>query len=267
MRRDQLLWGIVLLAFGLVLLLRQLGVLPVGFSWAVMGPVLLIGLGFWVLWSSTTRSEPQADRVTIPLEGIERARIRLKHGAGRLHIGASAGPGELLSGTFMGGVRHEITRQGDTAELQLSLAPGTPPWTGWPLWGRPGGLAWDVNLSPEVAIDLHVETGASEATLRLADLNVTSFHLKTGISAARITLPAHAGRVQARIDSGVAETTIRVPDGLAARIRVENGLGDARVDEQRFPRSDGGYASPDYAEAADAVDLDVRNGIGAVRIE
>ena len=82
-----------------------------------------------------------------------------------------------------------------------------------------------------------------------------------------VSLRAHAGRVRARIDSGVASTIIRVPEGVAARIRVENGLGDVRVDRERFPRSGGGYESPGYVDAVDAVDLDVHNGVGSVRIE
>lgn len=267
MRRDRVLWGIVLTAFGIVLLLRRLGLLPVGLSWAVIGPLLLIALGAWVLWSAATRPEPRADRLNVPLDGVERARVTLKHGVGRLHVGPDAGPGELLSGTFIGGVRRRVTREGDAVDLELRMPEGAAPWVGRPAWGRSEGMAWDVDLSPEVTLDLRVETGASQATLDLADLEVTDLRVQTGASATRITLPAHAGRVRARIDSGVAATTIRVPDGLAARIRVESGLGDVSVDRDRFPRVAGGYESAGYAEAADAVDLDVRNGVGSVRIE
>ena len=124
-----------------------------------------------------------------------------------------------------------------------------------------------MGLSREVALDLRVDTGASETALDLADLEVTELRVQTGASSTRITLPAHAGRIRARIDSGVAATTIRVPDGLAARIRVESALGGVRVDRDRFPRVADGFESPGYAEAVDAVDLDVRSGVGSIRIE
>lgn len=266
MRRDRLFWGIVLTLFGLVLLLRQFGLLPAILTWSVVGPLLLIGLGGWVLWSAATRREPQADRLNVPLEGAERARVTLKHGAGRLAVSANAGPGELLSGTFIGGVRHRVTREGSAADLELRMPEGAVPWMGWPAWGRSEGYGWDVHLSREVTLDLRVDTGASQTNLDLADLEVTDLRVQTGASATTITLPAHAGRVRARIESGVASTIIRVPTGLAARIRVESGLGDVHVDTHRFPRVGDGYESPDYAEATDAVDLDVRNGVGAVRI-
>lgn len=266
MRRDRLLWGVVLTALGVVLLLRQLGILPVALSWQVLGPLLLIGLGAWVLWAATTQREPETDRLNVPLEGVERARIVVKHGAGRLQVGPAMGSGDLLSGTFVGGVLHRLTRTGDAAELELRMPDGTA-WMSWPLWGRSQGFAWNVELNSQVALDLRVQTGASQMTLNLADLEVTDLHVETGASSTRITLPAHAGRVRARVQSGVASTVIRVPEGLAVRIRVGNGLGDVHVDRDRFPRVDGGYESPGYADAADAVDLDVRNGVGSVRIE
>ncbi len=267
MRRDRLLWGIVLTALGIVLLLRQLGILPVAIPWAIIGPLLLIGLGAWVLWGAATRREPPTERLNVRLDGVERARLVLKHGAGRLFVGPAAGPSELLSGTFVGGVRHRITRDGGLAELELRMPEGAAPWMGWPAWGGFQAFTWEVNLNREVAMDLRVETGASQSTLDLVDLEVTDLRVETGASSTHITLPAHAGRVRARIDSGVASTIIRVPEGVAARIRVENGLGDVRVDRERFPRSGGGYESPGYVDAVDAVDLDVHNGVGSVRIE
>lgn len=267
MRRDRLLWGIVLTALGVVLLLRQLGVLPAALGLNVIWPVLVILVGIWVLLAATSRRELETERLTLPLEGVERARVRMKHGAGKLHVGPAVGPGELLSGTFVGGVEHHLTREGDGVDVELRLGRGTAPWTVFPMFGPQGGLAWDVGLNPDVTLDLEVETGASETTLDLTEMNVTDLRVRTGASATRISLPAHAGRVRARVDSGVAETIIRVPDGVAARIRVENGLGDVSVNPVRFPRVGGGYASPDYDAAIDAVDLDVRNGVGAIRIE
>ena len=40
------------------------------------------------------------------------------------------------------------------------------------------------------------------------------------------------------------------------------GLGLTSVDEQRFPRSLDGWASPDYESAANRVDIDLQGGAG-----
>jgi hypothetical protein len=43
-------------------------------------------------------------------------------------------------------------------------------------------------------------------------------------------------------------------------------LGSSQIDESRFPRSGDGHASPDFASAANRVDLDISGGVGAVRV-
>jgi hypothetical protein len=59
---------------------------------------------------------------------------------------------------------------------------------------------------------------------------------------------------------------VRVPSGVAARIRASGGLADIRVDRDRFPRAGGVYQSADYDTAANKVDIDVEAGVGSVNI-
>ena len=40
-------------------------------------------------------------------------------------------------------------------------------------------------------------------------------------------------------------------------------IGSTNVDQARFPASAGGYESPDYATAANRVDIDVQGGVGS----
>jgi hypothetical protein len=58
---------------------------------------------------------------------------------------------------------------------------------------------------------------------------------------------------------------VTVPDGVAARIRVDQGISEVRVDP-RFPLVGGVYKSPDYETAANAVDLDIDAGAASIRI-
>ena len=59
---------------------------------------------------------------------------------------------------------------------------------------------------------------------------------------------------------------IDVPAGVGARIRSRMALGSTDVDQSRFPRDASGYASADYATAANRADIDVQGGVGSVRI-
>jgi hypothetical protein len=121
-------------------------------------------------------------------------------------------------------------------------------------------------LTAEVPLDLRVDAGASRNVLDLRNLRVRSLELHTGASDTRIVLPQAAGATSVRADTGAAALTIEIPEGVAARIRTRVVLGSVQVDETRFPRVEGGYESPDYATAANRVDIEVQGGVGSLRV-
>jgi hypothetical protein len=140
-------------------------------------------------------------------------------------------------------------------------------WLGLPwMVGRGRTLDWDVALNPQMPLALALQTGAGEAQLDLRDLHATDVQLKTGASATKLIVPAGVPRAQVRVEGGAASVSVRVPDGVAARIRATGGLAEISVDEGRFPRREGIYQSPDYAEAAHAVDITVDMGVGSVDV-
>jgi hypothetical protein len=134
-------------------------------------------------------------------------------------------------------------------------------------WSRDRGFRWRVGLSRDVPISLRVDTGASENLLDLSALRVVDVELHTGASETRIVLPQAAGATAVRIEAGAASVLLRVPPGVAARISGGMALGCAHVDERRFPRSGAGWASPDWATAANRVDVSFQGGVGGITVE
>lgn len=98
-------------------------------------------------------------------------------------------------------------------------------------------------------------------TLRLRRLQI-----QTGASETRVRLPSAAGMTEVKAEAGAASLTLQIPVGLAARIHSRMALGSTQVDEGRFPRSLDGYASPDYDNAENRIDIDVQGGVGSIRI-
>ena len=267
MRRSTLFWGVILVLFGILLLLNSLGILTVN-VWGMIWPLILIAVGLGILWGILV-GDPTAgvEEATIPLEGAGRARVRVQHGAGRLQVDSSAGPGELVTGTFRGGLAHRVRRDGDALDVEMRTPPHNLPFFMMPWnWGRRGGLDWSVGLNSEIPISLSLETGASDVRLDLADLRVTELRLQTGASATRLTLPANAGHTRAEIHSGAASVSVRVPSGVAARIRAKSGMAEVKIDRNRFPRTGDTYQSPDYDTASNKVDLYVETGVGSMDI-
>jgi len=267
MRRETLFWGGILVLAGALLLLGNLGLLAVN-TWNLLWSLFLIALGLWTLWGVFfARPSTEAEQVAIPLKGAGQARVRIRHGAGRLHVDDSAGPGDLAAGTFAGGLDHRARREGDVLDVEMRVPAEEFPRFAFPwMWGLGGTLDWLFGLNREIPLSLNLETGVSDTRLDLTNLRVTDLRLQTGASATDITLPANAGYTRVRIGSGAASVNVRVPSGVAARIRVSAGLAGVTVDRNRFPREGGVYQSPDYDTALNKADVSIETGVGSVDV-
>lgn len=267
MRKSTLFWAVILILVGLLLLLSNLGLLDVDI-WSLIWPLLLIAFGLSILWGVLFGGPSvETEEVAIPLEGASQARVRVKHGAGRLRVDASAGQDNLISGTFGGGLEHRERRDGDTLNVEMRLSGRAFPDIFFPwMWGPGSMLDWTFGLNGRVPLSLQVEAGAGEARLDLTELQVTDLRLQTGASSTSLTLPANAGHTRAKIEAGAASVTVRVPPDVAARIRAEGGLASINVDRNRFPREGGLYRSPDYDTAANKVDLHIEAGVGSIDV-
>jgi len=255
-------WGLLLIVFGLVLLLDNLGLLGNIDVWNLLWPFFLIALGAWILLGTIFRRAPEREHASIPLEGAQSARVRVQHGAGRLEVSAGAGIGLLAEGDFTGGLEHGSKVQGNALEVKMS-----PPEQIFPFAWSPGtSLDWSFGLTRDIPLSLDFETGASESRLNLRELQLTELRLKTGASATTIDLPANAGYTRVSVESGAASVNINVPEGVAARIQTKGGLSTIQVDSQRFPQTGGVYQSADYETAANKVEMDIQMGVGSVNI-
>ena len=116
-------------------------------------------------------------------------------------------------------------------------------------------------------MSLRVDCGASQNDLDLTDLKVTDLTLKTGASGTMVRLPREAGLTNVRVEAGAASVRLKVPDGVAARIRTEMGLGSNAIDTRRFLLTGEGYASSDFDSAPHRVDIKFAGGVGSFAVE
>ncbi|MBN1426821.1 MAG: hypothetical protein JXB07_00455 [Anaerolineae bacterium] len=263
MRRSHLFWPMILIAIGILWLLNNLGIIDVDNIWSIVVPVVLIALGISILFGSVIGTRATETRsLSIPLEGAEKARLRFSYGAGRMTLRSGARAGELLSGMFGDGVEHKIRHKDAVLDVQLSM----PTLISFPFNWSSGDRQWSVDLSNSIALDLALEIGAAEAQLDLTGLRVTDLNLHTGASSTDLRLPAGAGHTRVNIEAGAASIDIHVPQGVAARISSDSAISDIKINSERFPRREGIYESPDYANAANKADIKVSVGIGSVSI-
>ena len=161
MRRDYIFWGAVLILLGGLMFLNSADIrLPGGINpMQLFWPSVLILLGGLIISGYFLRGNVQEEQLSIDLQGASRASVKLSHGAGRITLGADAAVGQLLNGTFAGGVKQRTRKSGDELSAHLEARPFVFPFFsgGWQ------GLEWDINLSRDIPLSLRLETGASQS--------------------------------------------------------------------------------------------------------
>jgi hypothetical protein len=236
-------------------------------AWMFLWPILIIAAGLMLVLGTlrTPVAAPQSESAAIPLGSAEKAVVKIHHGAGRLSVSGGAGIGNLVEGSFSGGVNHTENLQGSTLYADLRVPRDV--WSNAPFCcGGWTPIDWHVRVASGIPMSLEFETGAGESQLDLQAVKAESIVLKTGASSTNITLPAQAGRTRLQVESGAAAVNIRVPEGVAARVSVESGLAGISVDPVRFPRMGDVYQSADYETAAHRVEILARTGVGSLDI-
>jgi hypothetical protein len=252
-------WPVAWIVVGVVLLLSTTGTIGTGPGQLIADywPWLLIALGIWfVIGAVLPTGRGLTETLVLPLAGATEAGVKIQFGAGTLHAHPAA-PGNLIDGDFRGGVMHRAIGPG-RVELEQDTRYGLP-------WVERSS-EWNVGLTAEVPLELKIDAGANKSVLDLRELRVSRLDLQTGASDVRVLLPRSAGMTAVKSSHGAASLTIEVPPGVAARIKTTMALGSTQVDETRFPRSAGGYESPDYATAVNRVDIDASGGVGSLKV-
>jgi hypothetical protein len=114
---------------------------------------------------------------------------------------------------------------------------------------------------------MKVDCGVSSLDFDFTNVKLAFFGLDTGASSLKLKLPASAGHTLVDIESGAATLDITVPQGVAARVRTEQGVSSMNIDQSRFPLMQGDwYQSPDFDSAANKAEINLEGGANSVTV-
>jgi hypothetical protein len=261
-RRRSLFWPIALIAFGGLLLLSNLGVIPAT-GWAVLWrfwPIALVALGIDVLIGRRSVAGAIASGVLTlvlvgiaigiaffaeqvpylvelarpatlkvehlehPLGQIEEAAVTIDWTSAPAHLGTLEDSGNLLEAdiAYRGERVFNVATTASRATVTLDTV----------LQGISYGdldfgdeqHRWNVLLSPDVILDLVLDASSGSATFDLRGLSVRSLELDASSGATEVLLPT-SGRLDGRIDGGSGALTLRVSEGVGLRVRLNGGSG------------------------------------------
>ena len=227
------LWPLFLIAIGLDLLLGRnstvIGAMIGLGTVALIIVLMLVGPGLG--WA--TNADAQTDTYNAARGDATSARIDLNLGVGAASVYALQNSTDLIDAELrhVGEIDFQVT--GETAKtVSLSQRDNTPSFSAFPFFfsSDEQDLHWNVGLSPDVPLDLGLHGGVGQASLDLADLQLSSLTLDIGVGQIDVTLPAMESTYPATIHGGVGETTVTVSAGASVILDVDGGVGGVTID-------------------------------------
>ena len=303
-RRGFSLFGLLLVAFGALLLLTVSGVAGLGIWFELVSywPVLLILVGIkmilapraplvgmalvslmmvativaaWVPLNVERRDEAPRIAYSTPLENTETFELGMGFTSGRVTLRSDPSGERLFAADFNKRPAEVIhDHSGRFSKIYLSTESFSVEYydddgrDGYALTGTDGytltGFA-DWDLMVSPDVALDLEIRAGAADLDLDLTHLNVRRLVVGAAASQLRIRLPAaGQTRVEIEAGAADIEITVPQGVAARIDNDSFLNFTSIDSSRFPESGGEHRSPDYSTAENRVDIEI--GAGAVSV-
>ena len=203
----------------------------------------------------------QHDFRSIELDKSERVTVDLNMGAGTLRV--DGGTQKLMRADFTYNVaswKPYVRYNSAAGHGNLSIE-------------QPSGshhvgstrYEWDVRLSREVPVDMRVHFGAGEADLNLGSLSLRSVEVDMGVGKLNMDLRGNPKRsYDVRIRGGVGEATVRVPSDVGVDGEAEGGIGEIKTTGLR--QEGRHYYNSAYEHSKVKIHLDIRGGIGSIRV-
>lgn len=258
-------WPLILILVGLEILLGrtlagQLVVLLVG--------LLAVGAVVWLTLNPNQFAfgvGMNTETIREPGTGVQTATVELKPGVGELNVRALASDSpNWIEGTVSYPGTMQLIKESQVTNGAAHLKLDTQ---GVSFFVGNSAERWNLNLAPKIPTTLRVNAGVGGSKLDLNGLKVTQLDLDTGVGELEVIMPSDAGVVSARVNGGVGGLTILIPQGVPAHIRSDSGIGGVTINQTRFPPvGEHLYESPDYASAANKIDLNVDSGVGGITI-
>jgi hypothetical protein len=258
------LWPLILVVIGLELIIRRTVHGTAGDVAAALIVVLaIVGAAAYV----TVAPSPNATHTfeaSAPVGNATSAHLVIDAGAATLNLSGGTDVGSDL-------FRARIEYSGPKPEVSLDSAHGTlrinQQSSGFLVF-QSRRFAVNLQLNPEVAWAVEINTGATTSTINLAHVKVTSLALNSGAARDEITLGSASGVVPVEINGGALTVRVHRPGGTEASVEVSGGAVNLDADgSNQHAVGHLSYVSPGFSAAADSYRIGVNGGACTVTLD
>jgi len=207
------------------------------------------------------------DKQSIELGDIDLAEVAIKMGVGELNI--TGGATNLMDAEFTYNIedwRPEVIfeQRNSHGDLQVSQPKGE-------VNGIPDDdieYRWEIALRDGVPMDMNVDLGVGESNLNFEGLALQSLMIDTGVGKANIDLTGDwQDSFDVKINGGVGETTVYLPENAGLRVEASTGIGSLVINGLQKEGDSEVYTNAAYGESDVTIRLDISGGIGQITVQ
>jgi len=289
------LWPILIIAIGLEIFIGRrelwLSIIGVGASLSLLAAGLWISGGVFGnegMLPESSNIVPVSENIEHPLDSAERAEIRIDSSVGTLSIDSLGNDENLIEGSIYSvpeeRIEESYEKEGSTLYYYLG-SDWEPTFPGSLSQREKKKLAWEIDLTEEIPLDLNLSLGVGESKIDLSDLQLIEVDLSIGVGQTSLELPEgkytanieggvgqtiitlpDEGQIDLNVSGGVGEIIIYIPEDMAAKINVDRGIAGINV-PNGYRESENTYTSPNYDESDSKINMDIEQGIGNISIQ
>ena len=171
-----------------------------------------------------------------PLEDATEARVVLEPTIGEASVTALANSDDLIQADliYVGEVKFEVRTQDQTHKTVL-LRQNIPNDVLKPIRNAFGSfvrrdeLRWDMRLTPNIPLDVQINSGVTRNDFDLSGLQITGLSINGGTGNTDLKLPTMGSKYKVAINSGTGNLNLQIPDGGAIDLNVNNGTGKTEI--------------------------------------
>jgi N-terminal domain of toast_rack, DUF2154/Domain of unknown function (DUF5668) len=125
---------------------------------------------------------------------------------------------------------------------------------------------WNLRFNNSIPLELKVEMGAGEGRLHLRDVPVTQLTVNMGAGRVLVDLSGDRKKdLDADIEGGVGEATVRLPRNVGVIAHAEGGIGGISAPD--FRKEDSEYTNSAYGKTPATIHLKVSGGVGTIKLQ
>lgn len=258
------LWPLILIVIGLELIMRR-AVHGVAVDIATVLILLVAGIGAiaYVAAGPAIPAGTQTMSASDSVGTLTAASLNVEVGAADLTVVGDSALGADLFRTVIkySGPKPEVALDKSTGELRISQPSGLG------IFGS-RRLSIELHISPSVSWSFSLNSGATNATLKLAGVRVTSVEANNGAIRLDLTLGPPKGIVSIQANGGAPNVRVHRPSGVAVSVQLSGGALNLTADGHHTASlGSASWQSDGYSNATDAYSIEVNGGACNVTVD